>query len=309
MSEHRILMKGRLGNQMFIYAFARALQLNNHVQPIIVDDWLLEKKHANRLDCFALPQDVSFGHGKGMTTLQRVVLFIAVKIIHNTNRAKRHEIEAKLAPLLSKFGIYYITDGYFPLPDRNQLDCKDFYMEGYFQSPRYFAEHRKIILKDFQFKPFVKDDCSPVAKMIAESNEPTCLHVRLGDYVNHFLHGVVCADYYRKALSILKEMKPDATIFLFSDNILLAKKELELSQDVVCLPEDYDDQHTMYLGSLCKNFIMSNSSLSWWMQYLSKYDDKIVIAPNKWYARDIPCDIYLDNWHLIDVDKLSPEKP
>ena len=49
----------------------------------------------------------------------------------------------------------------------------------------------------------------------------------------------------------------------------------------------------------CKNFIMSNSSFSWWAQYLSKNKNKKVIAPYRWYNNDIRCDIYQDNWKII----------
>ncbi len=43
----------------------------------------------------------------------------------------------------------------------------------------------------------------------------------------------------------------------------------------------------MYLMSLCENFIIANSSFSWWGAWLSSYKNKKVIAPKQWFANKI----------------------
>lgn len=301
MSEHRILLKGRLGNQMFIYAFAHALFLETGVTSVLLDDWMVKHGVQNRLDCFCLAEGVLFGHGKKLGIQRSILNTLSVKILHNTKRVRRHSLELSMNSWLSEYGLYRVIDGYGPLPDKERLASMDFYMEGYFQSERYFRKYRKEVLDAFSFKPSVVSSCQSVAQKILAADESTCLHVRLGDYVNHYLHGVAKADYYKKALRLLRERKPHAQVFLFSDNTDLAKAELGLGSDVSYLPDDCDEQQTMYLGSLCKNFIISNSSFSWWMQYLSRHDDKCIIAPSRWYAMDIPCDLYDADWITIEV--------
>lgn len=205
MPQQRILLKGRLGNQMFIYAFARALNIRTGGETVLIDDWCQKKHVPCRLDCFNLSPEMKFGHGKGLGLLRRVVLKLAVLKLHNTKRCKRHTQELGMKPFLQKHGIFHIIDGYATLPENSLLQSRDFYMEGYFQSEKYFTDYKKEILADFRFRQSLKDSCQPIAQQIIEANEPVCLHVRLGDYVQHSLHGVANVDYYRRALSLLRE--------------------------------------------------------------------------------------------------------
>ena len=51
----------------------------------------------------------------------------------------------------------------------------------------------------------------------------------------------------------------------------------------------------------CKHFVIGNTTFGWWAQYLSENEDRIVVAPSKWMAIDMPIDIYQDGWKLIEV--------
>ena len=44
----------------------------------------------------------------------------------------------------------------------------------------------------------------------------------------------------------------------------------------------------------------SNSSFSWWAQYLSTNEDKIVYAPKQWYADGRKADIFEKSWRYLE---------
>lgn len=291
------LLQGRLGNQMFIYAYARALSLRTGGSCVLSESSLKSHNITNRLDCFNLSEDVKFIPSHELSFLQKMGLRFHARVVSTVNdRIERHNLEKKYRSLFSFYNLFMCEDGYIPAPNQQNL-----LSIGYMQSERFFADHKQTILKEFTFKQGLKDSVKALSDEITSSTEATCLHVRLGDYVKNPLHGVADVAYYQRALKTLFKHRPNATIFVFSDNIELVKKELNLPETVHCIPAEVDEQQTMYLGSLCKNFVISNSSFSWWMQYLSRYDDKLVIAPSRWYARPCPCDIYLDNWIIEEV--------
>lgn len=293
------LLQGRLGNQMFIYAYARALSLRIGGSCVLSEASLASHNITNRLGCFKLSPNVEFVKETPLNLLQHIGISFHARYVGNKARMEQHRLEQMCRKLFLSLGLFMCEDGYIePVPASTKRNILNI---GYFQSEKYFEKYKNIILDDLTFKDSIKKSCKDWADKIKSATEPTCLHVRLGDYVKNPLHGVADASYYRMALSELKKQKPNATIFVFSDNIEVVQKELRLVDAVNYIPSDFNDQQTMYLGSLCQNFVISNSSFSWWMQYLSRKEDRLVLAPSRWYAKPCPCDIYQDNWQLIEI--------
>ena len=72
---------------------------------------------------------------------------------------------------------------------------------------------------------------------------------------------------------------------MFSDDIEWAHNNYKDIENIIFVAQNksYED---MYLMSLCKHNIIANSSFSWWGAWLNENDNKIVIAPKKWFKNE-----------------------
>ncbi|EPO2592080.1 alpha-1,2-fucosyltransferase, partial [Escherichia albertii] len=85
--------------------------------------------------------------------------------------------------------------------------------------------------------------------------------------------------------------------FIFSDDIEWCKDNIFLDNKTYFVQGDtYHVELDMLLMSKCKHNIISNSSFSWWAAWLNENRNKIVIAPSKWFKKDIKHDIIPESW-------------
>jgi hypothetical protein len=166
---------------------------------------------------------------------------------------------------------------------------------GYFQSERYFENHSEAVKSlfspttDFLEKAYAKYP-------FLRSKGTTAIHVRRGDYLHYrSYHPIVSKEYVEEALKLINDI----------DNILVFGDDREWCiNNFSHLPSVHfisgnDAYEDIWLMSLCDNFIIPNSSFSWWGAYLSRNKSKIVVAPETWYGPDGPNDweeIYCKGW-------------
>lgn len=174
------------------------------------------------------------------------------------------------------------------------------YLDGYFQSEKYFSSHRDEVLDLFDFGNDTKNLIGQKYSDLITKN--TCsLHVRRGDYLNHpDVHPTLTPDYYREAIS---HFGNDVTFLVFSDDINWCKENLNSLTDNIVYIEGNTDYQDLYLMSICKNNIICNSTFSWWGAWLNQNENKKVITPSKWFGDKLKHyntdDLYCDNWIKI----------
>jgi len=172
-----------------------------------------------------------------------------------------------------------------------QLEYKKEYQYiGYFQSEKYFKHRRNEILELFKPATEFNVDINKYSNLFGN----ICLHVRRNDYVKLYpeIHIPQPIDYYNNALTLLPS---DMKVLIFSDDLEWCKKNFIGNRFIFIDEVDYI---SIYVMSKMKHHIIANSSFSWWSAWMSEYDNKIIIAPKKWFGENSYSDVDLipDNW-------------
>lgn len=170
---------------------------------------------------------------------------------------------------------------------------------GYYQSNKNFLGYDEKIKEIFQ--P-TKEYVDKFIKMFPELAEEktVSLHIRRGDYtkISHVLP-VVDKTYIDESI---KQIGEYTTLFVFSDDIFWVKENLNYERQIIV--DGLQDFEELWLMSLCKNNIMSNSTFSWWASFLNKNPEKKVLVPDIWFGpsgESDSSDIYIDSWKKINV--------
>lgn len=303
---------GGLGNQMFQYAIGRNLAKKNNTK-VYMD--LSGYKNQNPGDT---PRDYALG------------IFNVQENFADEKDVKKYQINKYQKKFKKIFGAdngHVLEIGLQFKPEI--LESKDnSYLEGYWQSEKYFVDSADIIRQDFSLKNPLPENVEVLEKNISATNSVS-IHIRRGDYITNknaqAHHGSCDLDYYKKAIGIIKDKVNGVTrqgesrservspgvegglitsephFFVFSDDIDWCKENFKLDNITFVSDDKIKDYEEMYLMSKCKHNIVANSSFSWWGAWLNTNLDKIVIAPQKWLnnPKENTQDICPDSWTKI----------
>jgi len=185
---------------------------------------------------------------------------------------------------------------------------RSFYLQGYWQSERYFRDCEREIRADFTFGRQLSSKNSERLDAI-RSSQSVSIHVRGADYLsnakNRSIYAKCGTQYYTAAIRHMRERLPAARFFVFSDDRAWVQEvlqqecpEMEIITDNKG-PESYVD---MQLMSACKNHVIANSTFSWWAAWLNDNPDKIVIAPARWYEGGLDeAELVPEQWMRLQI--------
>ena len=285
---------GGLGNQMFQYALGRRLALERG-EPLLLDTTGFETYTLHDLALDHLSIDVPRATPAQVAHLTKVAPRFPENLIPRSwlPRALRRGRRTGPHHLLESQGFTYdprVIEAPSPL-----------YLDGYWQSERYFAPIADQIRRDFAVRTPLAGENLRVAEQI-DAATAVSLHVRRGDYaadpVTRERHGLCPVSYYEKALAHVVGQVPDARLFVFSDDPDWAAQNLPVPDDAVLVR--HNDASTNYedmrLMSRCRHHIIANSSFSWWGAWLNASPEKIVVAPMRWMADEPAPDVCPPDW-------------
>lgn len=248
---------GGLGNQMFQYAFARALSLHFHTE-ILLDIFFY--KHL-------IPNVTPRNYELSLFPIESFTL-------------KKNQLEKMI-----KQESFFLLKERFEFKYDEELIKKvqnNSYLIGYWQSWKYFYLIENQIKKEFNFPiSHFSQKTHDLAQSI-KSQLSVSIHIRKTDYYKPETLGVISLTYYERAIRYIKQYIKDPYFFIFSDD----HNDID---DILNLPIKYrivkgnTAIEDMYLMSRCKHNIIANSTFSWWAAWLNPEQEKIVIAPLQWH--------------------------
>lgn len=257
-------LQGGLGNQCFIYAAARALALRSRATLSFNVDLFLEDSVYQRklgLDPFECSLNFQSVGGK----MRRVAESWRSRLVGRYCTGWGN-YRCDKRPFLYRA---------FPSDWKGAL-----VLDGYWQSEKYFYDSREQLLRDFRLKNDVWMSSDPLAQRIRSEKDSIFLHVRSYKEVPGKSDGQ-CAirmkDYYRDALQWLGEKLKMGTVFVFSDELGWARRNI-LTTDVVkgsrfefVFNEAASSQlRDFMLMRMCRHGIVADSSFSWWAGWLGE---------------------------------------
>jgi hypothetical protein len=289
-----VKLTGGIGNQMFQYAAARRLSFVNDTQLRLDLSWFdevgpsLNRKY--ELEVFNIASEIANSADIAALKPKKLNSFWSrlpnfLKNINQHNN-RTHLIEKNFSfdsAILSLRGNVYI--------------------EGYWQSEKYFIDIGQIIRREFSFKKDVPESNQRTLDNIT-SSESIAVHIRRGDYVTlptaNAYHGLCQLNYYHLAANIIGNQLSKPVFYVFSDDITWAKHNLKLDYEINFIDHNGPDRgcEDLRLMSLCKHHVIANSSFSWWGAWLDPGRNKIVCAPRRWFCDESinTSDLIPDSW-------------
>ena len=300
-------LMGGLGNQLFIYSFCKILSYKVKQDVLLYFD--SEDGRELEINKFKLAPGITVVKAPFLSRMESIpkTYMIWRKIIEHLPRGKLRDLIIKLS---NRAGVVFVPEGFSELDYQALGKCKNIIVNGFFQSEKYLKGYETEIKKDFLVENVADPDLSFRLRNEAlqiQGENSVCVHIRRGDYLkpeykDRFL---VCnEDYYKRGIDFMKRTLGNINLYVFSDSIEWVKENFEFlgayhptyNGGELAVLEDFA------MMKACRHFVMSNSTLSWWVQYLSDSTNKVVVAPDRWLNdHNEYTELYSDDWHLINV--------
>ncbi len=271
---------GGLGNQMFQYALGKKLALLNHTTLKLDNSWF----QSDMIGTASREYELTY-FNISATSASEVEIADVVEPFPFLIQKIFNRINARLPYYKQRV----VLEKHFHFDPNILRVGKNAYMNGYWQSEKYFADIREALLKEFSFKISLDNVNQALADIIGKT-ESVSLHVRRADYVYQKevsqILGVCPPEYYERAVQHIRSKIERPVFFVFSDDIDWCRKNLSLHEETHFVDNNKgaNSYRDMQLMSLCRHNIVANSSFSWWGAWLNQNREKIVIAPQRWFT-------------------------
>ena len=275
--QHVVRISDGLGNQMFQYAFAYALQRETGDEVLLDPLFWGTSLRKYDLDKFNISLDKRMvsttldywlgagpRNGRKFKNLYREYLIKHRYDLFNEKEIMSYDKEA----LLPQCNTYYI---------------------GFWQTAQYFDKYKNDIIKEFNRTTGISERAREYIAKIQTCNSVS-VHVRRTDYVRDTGNVALSMAFYDEAIDYFKEKYADVRFFIFTDDKeYVRSKFANLNHELVEGLSDLDEFEVMKNSM---HHINANSTFSWWASYLSNTNGEVVVPlvdiwnkdfyPEKW---------------------------
>ena len=289
MSENLIIrISNGLGNQLFMYASAYGMSKKLN-RKLLIDNESSFKSTKNisdyLLNNFNITSEIASDRYKFISLYG----YLKRKFLLKTDLFRKKKFFYLEKKNLEKITNY--NDDFL-----NKFFNNNMYVEGYFESEKYFLNYKNSLLNEFKFKnPDIYQN-NLYFNNITKSNS-VALCIRQNRYIEGLNNNneinrkkswdftLEQVEYINKSVQIIKSKISNAKFFLWSNDFQNLKSNFfNFDYQNINLNETNDSVDKrilgLYLLTNCKHFVVTSSSFNWWGAWLSANENKIIVRPS-----------------------------
>jgi len=285
-----IRLSNELGNQMFMYASSLGISKKLNRSLLIDNETAyLSKKNISQygLNNFKITSEIAPDNYKFLGP-QGYIKRKILKKIDIFKKKKNFYTENKGNDKLTHYNSEIFTKNFTNI----------IYLEGYFESEKYFIDIKGDIINEFNFKDAEKYKKSPFYNQLNQANSVAiCIRqnrflegrskknnaINLTNSVNFSKEQIA---YINKSIIFFKNKINNPIFYLWSNDFKEVDNSLFIEKiNKVIHSENFDKNIDkrgldLFLLTQSKNHIVIPSSFNWWGAWLSQKKDKTILRPS-----------------------------
>ncbi|MBW8782098.1 MAG: alpha-1,2-fucosyltransferase [Verrucomicrobia bacterium] len=254
------IVKGGLGNQLFIYATARALAIRTG------RDLYLDSKRGYNADTYGRSYRLD------RFSIQAMIMPEAWRVAPHLKHPWHKLVRALNKLLPREIRSYYAENTHELASQLTQLhpSCDRITLLGYWQHEDYFLDHATAIRAELAPPVPVDTRNRDLGRRLAESAS-VFVHFRRVRYAH-----LLGRNYYQQAINRAREELGPVNFILFGDDLVWPRANLSFGDSPVEVVEHNggDELADLWLMTCCRHAIIANSSFSWWGAWLGDTKDR-----------------------------------
>jgi hypothetical protein len=303
-----------MGNQMFQYAYARALSKEygesltlNKAYYLLYTALTFYRNKPQHFPRFTLVNcNLNWDEVRVLGWLRGGIKALLIMVRFIRYRLLGIDLHGEYSfKQLTKNG-YHITDDSFNFYPHSKSNNANKHVLGYFCSEKYFDSIKDIIRNELKIKTLPSKENKELLNEISSCNA-VCVHIRHGNYFDNPTYeylGICTNVYFKKGMAYIAAKIEDPVFYIFSNEIKIVKEKFIFDYPVRYVTLNNPDYEELRLMYSCKHFIISNSTFSWWGSYLSDNPERIVVAPSLWIkTHPGKVDTFRDDMTIIEIEQ------